>query len=83
MMDYLEGKECINFGGKLESAIIIEYKCISLLLTIKLYPESMYLSKISLLILVKYPKLWPYPVWIPHPRRVDTGAAPKVKSPPT
>lgn len=47
----------------------------------KLELEIMVLCRISLSILVKVPKtVRPHPVWIPHPRRVDMGVAPKMKS---
>lgn len=50
-------------------------------LPIVLISESLYLSRISISISVKVLKTdRPYPVWIPHPHRVDKNAAPKVKS---
>jgi len=43
--------------------------------------KSLDLSKISPSNLVKVPNIcWPDQIRIPHPRRVNTGAAPKVKS---
>lgn len=53
------------------------------LLTFVSIQKSLYLSRISWSVLVEVSKIvWPHLVQIPHlhPRRVNTGAAPKVKS---